>query len=237
MKVDLYENYTSTSVLYDVDEEEFTKNSAIYFRKNLLEYFGANNNIKILEIGCGYGRYTKAILESGFKNVIGIDISKEQVTYAKEKLGLNNVFVADAIEYLDKSDTYDMILLMDVLEHLELEYAVLLLRKVFSRLQPGGRFIIHVPNSLAPFRPSYYGDVTHVRSFSVDSMSQILRMSGFKKFDHYALPPMMLGIKSSIRRLIWSTIICPGIKLFLKIANGSTSGGIYTSNLLTVAAK
>jgi SAM-dependent methyltransferase len=237
MKIDLYENYTSTSVLFGVDEKEFTRNSAIYFNKNLLQHFGANKDSRILEIGCGYGRYTKAMLEAGYQHVIGIDISKEQVTYAREQLGLSNVYVADAIEYLDKGEQYDLILLMDVLEHLDLEYAVLLLRKVYENLRPGGRFIIHVPNSLSPFRPSYYGDVTHVRSFSVDSMSQILRMGGFQKFSHYPLPPMALGLKSAIRRLLWLGVISPAIKLLLKISNGSTSGGIYTSNLLTVAVK
>ena len=224
-------------MLHVVDEQEFRRSSAIYFRKNLLPHFGTDKNIRILEIGCGYGRYTKTILEAGFQNITGIDISKEQVTYAREKLGLHNVFVADAIEYLDKGEQYDLILLMDVLEHLDLEYAVTLLRKVFSSLRAGGRFIIHVPNSLAPFRPPFHGDVTHVRSFSVDSMSQILRMGGFKRFSHYPLPPMVVGLKSAIRRAIWSGLISPAIKLLLKISYGSTSGGIYTSNLLTVAHK
>ncbi len=237
MKIDLYKNYTSTSVLHDVDEAEFTKNSALYFRKNLLPHFNPDKSIAILEIGCGYGRYTKAILEVGYTNITGIDISKEQIAYARENLGLHQVQEADALEFLQAGNKYDLIILMDVLEHLEIDYAVSLLRKVFESLQDNGRFILHVPNSLAPLRPSYYGDVTHIRPFSVDSMSQILRMGGFRKFSHYALPPMVVGVKSMVRRLLWDFVLNPGIKLFLKIANGSTSGGIFTSNLLTVAVK
>lgn len=237
MKIDLYENYTSTSVLNGVNEVELTKNSSIYFKKNILKHLPNNQRINILEIGCGYGRYTKTMDELGYKNVKGIDISKEQINYAENVLGLKNVEVADALEYLDKNEKYDLIFLMDVLEHLESNYAVLLLRKIYNNLNTNGKFIIHVPNGLAPLSPPFYGDITHVRAFSVDSMSQILRMAGFNSFNHFPLPPLVVGIKSFIRRAVWSLVINPLIKAFLKISNGSTSGGIYTSNLLTVATK
>lgn len=237
MKVDLYENYTSTSVLHNVKEEDLTKSSSIYFKKNILKHIGNNKDVQILEIGCGYGRYTKTMLDLGYKNIKGIDISSEQIAYAKGKLGLKNVEIADALDYLNKDIKYDVIFLMDVLEHLELEYAILLLKQVYQSLNPGGRFVIHVPNGMAPLSPPFYGDITHVRAFSVDSMSQILRMAGFSEFNHYALPPLVVGIKSWIRRVLWLLIINPSIKIFLKIANGSTSGGIYTSNLLTITKR
>ena len=237
MGIDLYENYTSTSVLSGVNEVELTKWSAKYFKKNFLKHLGNEKNIQILEIGCGYGRYTKTILNLGYQNITGIDISREQILYAQEKLGLNNVQVADAVEFLDQEKKYDVIILMDVLEHLELTYAILLLRKIQANLRENGRFIIHVPNGLAPLTPPFHGDVTHIRAFSVDSMSQILRMAGFKEFKHFALPPLITGFTSLIRRTLWSGVINPLIKAFMLIANGGTSGGIYTSNLLTVAYK
>jgi len=237
MNINVYENYTSTSVLSGVDEVALTKWSAKYFEKNFLKHLGSDKSIEILEIGCGYGRYTKSILELGFKNIVGIDISQEQVLYAQKKLGLKNVHLADAIEFMDNGKKYDVIILMDVLEHLELEYAITLLSKINASLNVNGRFIVHVPNGLAPLTPPYYGDVTHIRAFSVDSMSQILRMAGFKQFNHFALPPLVTGITSFIRRVLWSAFLNPLIKAFLIIANGGSSGGIYTSNLLTVAYK
>ncbi|GEO04623.1 hypothetical protein AAE02nite_22870 [Adhaeribacter aerolatus] len=237
MDIDVYENYTSTSVLSGVNEVELTKWSAKYFKKNFLKHLGSDKNIQILEIGCGYGRYTKTIVDLGYNNITGIDISKEQVMYAQQTLGLKNVYLADAIEFLDNGRKYDVIILMDVLEHLELSYAIILLKKIHASLLSKGRFIIHVPNGLAPLTPPYHGDVTHIRAFSVDSMSQILRMAGFKYFDHFALPPLVTGITSLIRRIIWSGILNPLLKAFLLVANGGTSGGIYTSNLLTVAYK
>ncbi|WP_187263695.1 class I SAM-dependent methyltransferase [Pontibacter beigongshangensis] len=237
MKVDLYENYTTTSVLFNVDEAKFTQNSIIYFKHHILPHFPENKEIKILEIGCGYGRYNKAITDLGYQNIVGIDISQEQVTYAREKMGLKNVFLADASEFLDQDKKYDVILLMDVLEHLEIAYAVTLLKKIHRSLHEGGKFIIHVPNSFAPLRPSFNGDITHIRSFSADSMSQLLRMAGFTKTTHYALNPIAKNASSLLRSLLWRYFLSPAIKAFLLIANGSASGGIYTSNLLTVTTK
>lgn len=237
MDIDIYENYTSTSVFTNVDESKLTKWSVQYFKKNLLEHLGNNKNIAILEIGCGYGRYTKAMQESGYNNVKGIDISREQIEYAREKLKIRNVEVADALEYLNDEIKYDVIFLMDVLEHLELKYAITLLKKIHVSLVSGGKLVIHVPNGLAPLAPPFHGDVTHVRAYSVDSMSQILRMAGFKDFKHYALPPLITGFLSFTRRVLWVFVLNPLIKVFLLIANGGTSGGIYTSNLLTVALK
>jgi len=237
MNINVYENYTSTSVLSGVNEVELTKWSAKYFKKNFLKHLGNDKSIEILEIGCGYGRYTKTIIELGYEHITGIDISQEQVLYAQKKLGLKNVHLADASEFLDIGKKYDVIILMDVLEHLELNYAITLLSKINTSLNVNGRFIVHVPNGLAPLAPPYHGDVTHIRAFSVDSMSQILRMAGFKHFKHFALPPLVTGISSFIRRVLWSAILNPLIKAFLIIANGGSSGGIYTSNLLSVAYK
>lgn len=237
MNIDIYENYTSTSVLTNVDEVKLTKWSYQYFNEYVLKHLGANKDISVLEIGCGYGRYTKAMMDSGFTNVKGIDISREQIQYAREKLGIKNVELADALEYLTSEKKYDVILLMDVLEHLELQYAITLLSKIYASLKGGGKLIIHVPNGLAPLTPPFHGDVTHVRSYSVNSMSQILRMSGFKEFRHLPLPPLITGIASFIRRVLWTFILNPMIKAFLLVANGGTSGGIYTSNLLTIAYK
>lgn len=238
MKVDIYKNYTSTSVLADVNEEVFTKRSINYFKKIILPHFPQNKKIVVLEIGCGYGRYTKFLSEYGFNSVYGVDISEEQIRYAREKMGLQNVEQADAVTFLENHSTnYDVILLMDVLEHLELNYSIILLQNIYRCLNRGGVFIVQVPNGMSPLAPSFHGDVTHIRSYSVSSMSQILKMGGFTTYEHYPTPQLVHSIGSYLRKILWLTFINPGIKLYMKVANGSTFGGIYTNNLLSIAKK
>lgn len=225
-------------MLTNVREADFTEWSVKYFKKNILPHFPPGKNIHVLEIGCGYGRYTKFISEQGFASVYGIDISEEQINYAKHKIGLSNVELADAVEYLERQPKkFDVVLLMDVMEHLELDYSILLLQNIYRSLSPKGRLIIQVPNGMAPLSPPFHSDVTHKRAYSPGSMSQSLRMGGFSLFRHYPLPPSPQGILSSIRRIIWLLLLNPAIKLFLLLANGGTAGGIYTSNLLTIAEK
>lgn len=239
MKEDIYKNYTSTSVLAGVDVKKFTEWSHQYFKAFILPYIPADKKSKILEIGCGYGRYTQFITQTlGYQNTVGMDISEEQIEYAKKNYNLTNVFQADALAYLEShEEKYDVVILMDVLEHLELDYAVRLLRKVNESLQQNGKLIIQVPNGLSPLKPIFYSDVTHVRAFSVNSMSQILRMAGFSQFKHAALPPLVHGIKSFVQRVLWTLLINPLVYTFVTLSHGNPAGGVYSSNLLTVGYK
>lgn len=239
MSTDVYKNYTSTSVLTGVDVTKFTEWSHQYFKTYILPHIPQNKNCKILEIGCGYGRYTTLLTNTlKYNDIIGIDISEEQIEFAKKNYKLNNVFKADAVNYLKANPSkYEIIILMDVLEHLELAYAIELLEEVNKALIPDGKLIIQVPNGLSPMKPIFYGDVTHVRAFSVNSMSQILRMAGFTHFQHFAVPPMVHSVKSFFHRIIWSTFIHPLVYIFLILSHGNAVGGIYSSNLLTVVYK
>ncbi len=239
MKEDVFKNYTTTSVLTGVDVKKFTEWSHKYFRTFILPHIPSNKKSKIMEIGCGYGRYTQLLTQTlGYEDTIGVDISEEQIEYAKKNYQLKNVFKADALEYLkEHSEKYDIIILMDVLEHLELDYAIKLLTTIRESLAPGGKLILQVPNGLSPMTPIFYGDVTHVRPYSVNSMSQILRMAGFTSFDHAALPPLVHGLKSAIHRVLWTVFVNPLVYIFLLLSHGNSVGGIYSSNLLTIAYK
>lgn len=237
MKEDIYKNYTSTSVLTGVDVKKLTAWSHRYFRAFILPYIPQDKKCKILEIGCGYGRYTHLLTQTlGYANTVGLDISEEQIEFAKNKYGLTNVWKADALEYLETDQQkYDIVILMDVLEHLELEYAIRLLKKIKQSLIQNGKLIIQVPNGLSPLKPIFYGDVTHLRAFSVNSMTQILRMAGFQVFQHVALPPLVHNIKSLLHRIVWAGFINPLVYLFVLLSHGSAVGGIFSSNLLTIA--
>lgn len=239
MSINLYKNYTSTSVLSNVDPEKFTKRSHAYFKKVIAPHLPNKKDCAILEIGCGYGRYTSLIVhQMQYTNVVGVDISEEQIEYARNHYNLQNVFVEDALAYMQRTNQkYDVVILMDVLEHLELNYAVSLLNAVHSALSQEGKLIIQVPNGISPMNPLYRGDVTHIRPYSVNSISQILRMAGFSKFSSYAIPPAAITIKSFILRYFWIIVVRPCIYLFMILVHGNSGGGIYSSNLLTVANK
>lgn len=234
----IYENYTSTSVLAGVDVKQFTAWSTKYFTKNILPHFPPSKEIRVLEIGCGYGRYLRALLDRGYANVYGIDISEEQIRFARENMHISSVEQVDALDYLDRTThTYDVVLLLDVMEHLEVSYSIELLRKIHGVLNKGGKLIIQVPNGITPLTPIYFSDITHHRAYSVNSMSQSLRMGGFSQFKHFPISSNVSGVPALIRQFFWVVLIKPLIYTYLLLGHGNTMAGIYTSNLLTVAVK
>ncbi|OGO05362.1 MAG: hypothetical protein A2Y73_04880 [Chloroflexi bacterium RBG_13_56_8] len=239
-EVDLYQGYTSTSVFVEDAESALTPWSVGYFNQFILPHLPVNKDAKILDIGCGYGRYVKALCDANYTNVVGIDVSEQQVSYANSELGLANVFQQDAFVMLqDKKNLYDAVLLLDILEHLEVEDSVVLIRLVRESLKDGGVAIIQVPNALAPLSPSVWGDITHQRAYTTHSITQSLLLGGFLEpnISHFELPVYTHSIKSALRRMMWTLVLKPLFSLFALSAYGNTMGGIYTVNRLAVAKK
>lgn len=238
MKIDLYENYTSTSVLTGVDEEKLTAWSVRYFRRHFSPHVPTNKQAKILEIGCGYGRYVKGLQDEGYTQVQGVDISEEQIKYAQEQLGLDSVQRADALTYLEeRNEKYDCVLIIDVLEHLEVDYSIALLRKVREALNPGGKVIIQVPNGLSPLSPNFHNDITHKRAYSYKSIGQTFLLSGFKKFASYEAGPFIYSFKSAIHYVVWNFFLKPIVTLSIIGIHGSREVRIFTNNIIGVATK
>lgn len=236
-KIGLFDNYTSTQDLSFVDGDKMNEWSEKYLDYHILPHFPKDKNARILEIGCGWGKYINHLTKKGYKPS-GIDISKEQVEYAQKKFGLTNVTQADGIEFLTNTkETYDVIYMIDVLEHLDLEDSIKIGKLIYSKLNEGGIFLFQVPNGMSFLTPILYSDITHTRAFSDYMCLQYMKLSGFTSVSNFPLAPMPHGLKSKTRAYLWKFVINPLIKAYMLIANGTTMGGIYTSNILSVAKK
>ncbi|MCX7704381.1 MAG: class I SAM-dependent methyltransferase [Planctomycetota bacterium] len=97
----LYKQYTEhlKSTCGIKTEEMFGGNRDITFRKYYLPHLPKDKNAKILELGCGYGAFLLFLKQQGYTNLIGVDISPQQVETA-HKLGLQKeVLVAGASDF------------------------------------------------------------------------------------------------------------------------------------------
>ena len=234
----LFDRYTSTSSLAHVDEATVLKWSYSYFKTHYSRFLPTDKKANVLEIGCGYGRYLKALSDMGYVNCRGIDISQEQILYAKNTLNLSNVEKADALDWMENKDAeFDCILALDILEHLDNDYLLNLGEAIYKALKPGGRVIIQVPNGISPMNPIRYGDLTHVRAFTESSIRQFLIYGGFELEGIYDIPPHIYSVVSAVRFILWAIVLKPLLHVFARIAHGSLANGVYTQNFIFVGKK
>lgn len=134
-------------LLFGIPEIGFQIRS-MHFKQILASNFLNKNLKKILDTGCGIGAYTFLLGQTYPQaKVTGEDIDKYKLkscqTIAKE-MGLKNVkFIYMDATRLENKITYDFIVNIDVLEHID-NYK-LVLGNFFKMLQKNGYLYIHVP--------------------------------------------------------------------------------------------
>lgn len=109
----------------------------------------------VLEVGCGIGRNLSHLQG----HAVGVDIDRESVSYVVEVLGLR-AFTPDsfAVSEFGRGCPFDTLLLSHLLEHLDADGAIELMRDYLPRIKPGGRVIV-----IAPQEAGFTSDPTHVR--------------------------------------------------------------------------
>ena len=99
--------------------------------------------------------------------------------------------------------------------------------------------ITHQPNADSPFVNSIlYGDYTHEQAFTKQSMSQIILSNGFENIKSYEVKPIVHGLKSFLRYLVWVLIIKNILLIFNLVETGAFSyRSILSRNFITVSLK
>ena len=133
------EGYAAWAALYDNDGNPLTalEGPAVH------SLFGRLAGCRILDIGCGTGRHTAAILDAGADSVVALDLTPEMLRRARAKLdGRPAHFLRHGFPtpLPFRDDCFDLAVLGLVAEHLQsLSEA---LREVARVLTPGGRVVL-----------------------------------------------------------------------------------------------
>lgn len=137
-------------------------------------------NKVVLDVGCGQGFHTFC-LSKDMNNAIGVDIFQEDIIIAKKRYPKVDFFVMNIEKLNFENNFFNKIYAMDVLEHVDNLDAVL--NEIERVLKPGGQFIINIPYWkseawLLKIRPSYFGEIHHVRIFKDNQLEKILLGKG-----------------------------------------------------------
>jgi SAM-dependent methyltransferase len=138
------------------------------------------NDGQLLEIGCGDGKILSKLCRN-FK-VTAIDISSAAIRKAQKRIpGESSLKVLD-IEKEELDGQYDVILCLNVLEHLKQPEAAIL--KVRASLKTDGVFIFSVPNNYSLGKVSTLVmnafDRTHISTYKRNVWIDLVRSSGFE---------------------------------------------------------
>lgn len=139
---------------------------------------------RVLDVGCGKRKEPGAV---------GVD----------RRLGTAADVVADAahVPWPFKSDTFDRIVLKDVLEHLD--DVVSVVEEIHRVARPGAEVFVRVPHFSSAHA---YGDVTHRRAFSTESFGHFT--GGFPQYDFYSKAKFSL---QSVRLNLWKLHRATGV--------------------------
>ena len=169
------------------------------------------------------------------------DASIENIEFIKSEFGKDSqVSVNDIMTYLSekRGGVFDAVIFNDVIEHLTKSEIFEVLDGISKVLKTGGVLLIKTPNMANPFVSSAgrYIDITHEVGFNEESMSQVLKASGFKDIkivgtDVYVLNPI-ISIAAKILSKIINTIL-----FMLSALYGRTSIKIFEKDILAAAYK
>lgn len=166
-----------------------------YYRAELGPVLPAQRDLRIVELGCGFGHLLRFLAASGYQDLTGVDLDADLAAATRSRLGKRAaIHCQDATAFLAAHPSaFDFVLAYDILEHFDLDSALALARAVHAALRPGGRVVFRTPN-MANILGAYsrYLDLTHRIGFTEQSAVQLLRAAGFT--DVSLVEPVHTGV-------------------------------------------
>lgn len=178
------------------------------FEYNYKQYFPENLNAQVLDIGIGRGEMLTSMKNWGYKNYLGIDISKSTIEFCKS-LNLNCELIDDTTKWLNENpEKYNIITLLDVLEHIKKEETITFLNSLKNALIEGGVLIIQTPNLQAVDGQLHrYTDFTHEFGYIENSLEQVLTSVGFDNVEFHGFEENVFGGFRGLKRNFFRTLI------------------------------
>ena len=146
--------------------------SATHYNQWIFSRIAPHLKGRTLEVGCGTGNFTTLIAQC-CSQLVAVDLNADYVAQTQARLSHCkhiNVMTADATK-MDASETFDTIILLDVLEHIENDVDLLL--RLRRQLAPGGTLLLKVP-AIAPLYNSLDAAVGHHRRYTPETLRQTI---------------------------------------------------------------
>lgn len=231
----------------DGSESAYWKRARARMYQDFLTRFVSGRAGRLLDMGCGLGFFVKAVSQHPGWEAYGCEISDTAVRYARETLGLSTVVRARLEDAPFPHESFDLVTMWDVLEHLrQPDSALERCREVLTK--EGICFIrtpnidLHLPRArvkkavLGMRRGvSYLQARDHCHHYSPAGIRTLLERNGFSRVEFVHLRPVDSTLSSSrdiSRRLVRSVWFHA-----VRGLSAVTAGRVNLDNLFVVARK
>ncbi len=154
------------------------------FLKLLDEYLpvpAGERKRRILDVGCGTGALLKYF--SRYGSAQGVDMDEDAIAFCHMR-GAHSVQKVGPLPLPFEDDTFDLITILDVLEHIDDDEGTL--RELYRILRPGGMLMISVPAYQFLWGPQ--DEISkHKRRYIAPQIRVLLKQTGFqvKKLSYF----------------------------------------------------
>ena len=174
--------------------------------------------MKVLELGCGTGYFTRELARSG-ADIVAVDVSPELLEIARADCAAPNVRyeIQNACVMSYDDAVFDSVVGSSVLHHLEVKEA---LQEIYRVLKSGGTLYLTEPNMLnpqiaiqknVPWVKRKLGDSPDETAFFRWPLRQLLKKAGFRNvqidpfdFLHPKTPSLLVNGLNAIGRFLES---------------------------------
>ena len=178
-----------------------------YFKANLgpmIDSLNLKPNARILEIGPGRGELQERLRKTGFIHLESFEICDEYRQSLRERgfKVYDGQNLRDLVGQLP-DNYFDVMLAMDVFEHIPLEELTAFLLVFKKKLKKAGSIIGQLPNSSGLFgQNTFLADITHITEFNEARLDSVLAGSGYENIfiSETKLPSSPANLIRSISR-------------------------------------
>ncbi len=126
---------------------------------------------KVLEIPCGMGWGTSLLTRARY--VAGVDVAAEAVQEARRRYaGKNREFVVGSMQALHfKKETFDIVICLEGIEHVDRETAERFLREAYRTLKPGGLLLVSSPRHATK---EHSGNPYHIVEYTLQELTAMI---------------------------------------------------------------
>lgn len=161
---------------------------------------------RVYDLGCGTGALLESLQQRSYQ-VVGSDLRPEGLHAVKKSLPDAHLVQADALQLPWAAESFDAVLMLDVLEHVDDGAA---LRELYRILHLGGLLILTVP--ALPWLWSYRDEAAgHLRRYTRRQLQAVLNEAGFEvqqfRYYQFLLLPLVLATRwMGRRKTVWREV-------------------------------